>query len=430
MSHTWNNEEPIAVSLRDIRIGSIPNLTGLIPKNNRDLFDTLFTGITTGFLAHSLDAHIMTAVGLGAIGYTLPYLLTRLDTLDDRMGYIGNIPAAVKAITTSVMASDVNVPVTELLRERTGDETLTVRENRTKQFSIFTVKNLDPKPIAACKDSLGMLLGVDSSEIMFIQTFTKKTSAFLVPLENEVWEDVLFDNNYLIDGELQGYIGQSITDEPILYNRKMYPHMLISGTTGSGKTVFMEADIHAMRNSGLNPDIYIIDAKGDFEHTPCKEYISDINQASDLLYRISLIAEERKSKYNKAKCRNFFEYREKVNKNEKPLFLYIDELAVLLEAKKEVSEPCRELIALMCRRDRAAGLFITLGLQRPDASILTGELKSNLSIKIAFSQVDDVSSRVAIESNLAAYLPLYGGVIVKKTGSKKLIIGRACKINY
>lgn len=82
------------------------------------------------------------------------------------------------------------------------------------------------------------------------------------------------------------------------------------------------------------------------------------------------------------------------------------------------------LIAEVARLFRAAGLFLTIGIQRPDAELLTGELKSNIGFMVAFAHVNNDSSMVTLDKTLATRLPMLGGLLFKVVGKKSLILGR------
>lgn len=430
-----STEPSIDLPITDLRLGALPSPTGLIPRTSERLYTmSAIAALGTIAGASAFGLGLLPAAGLGGLAASLVPLMGRFDSAFQRGGYIGDRPSVLAPVEGDSSPDKLHHEATALVRAKTNNDSLTVRERTTAQYRVLTVRNLDPKPLAALVDNIAILLGADPDDVIFIPTFSQATSAYLVPLPEDQWQDIPYTTEYLIKGELIGYIGTDIRGKPITYNRRIYPHGLFAGTTGSGKTAGMRADIQAMRDSGLNPLIYIADLKGDFEGIECEQHIIKPDTEGGLaLFRQEVAAlirdlmkqaTQRLSKYAKAGARNFFQYRE-IDNTERPILLYIDELAALVSGTGEKKDKSLlMLIAEVARLFRAAGLFLTIGIQRPDAELLTGELKSNIGFMVAFAHVNNDSSMVTLDKTLATRLPMLGGLLFKVVGKKSLILGR------
>ena len=425
------NNLPVDLPITDLRLGALPPPTSILPRTSERLYSmSLIAALGTIAGASAFGLSILPALGLGSLAAVAVPLMGRFDTALERGGYIGDRPSVLAPVEGDSSPDKLHHEATALVRAKTGNESLTVRERKAAQYRILTIRNLDPKPLANLVDNIAILLGADPDDVIFIPTFSQATSAYLVPLPEDQWQAIPYTTEHLVKGELVGYVGTDIRGQAITYNRRIYPHGLFAGTTGSGKTTGMRADIQSMRDSGLNPLIYIADLKGDFEGEQCEKRIvkPDIEggldkfrqDVADLIRDLMKQATQRLSKYAKAGARNFFQYRE-IDNTERPILLYIDELAALVSGG---DDSLLTLIADVARLFRAAGLFLTIGIQRPDAKLLTGELKNNLSFIVAFAHVNNASSMVTLDNTLAARLPMLGGLLFKVAGKKSLTLGR------
>ncbi|WP_020560535.1 FtsK/SpoIIIE domain-containing protein [Thiofilum flexile] len=373
------------------------------------------TGTVLGTLALSGSAPL--AVGaLSAL-----YLANQYRTRDSRDGYLFDSPLD-DLIKQGAMVAAVNDLVTERLRKATGNKDLTAIESRSAQYRLFKVSTDNPQELAKALPRVASVLGLAPEELGFIPTAGRDLSILLAPLPRSEWQAVSFDESQLKAGELIGYIGLDVLGQPVTYNRKQAPHMLISGTTGAGKTEAIRADIHAMRLSGLNPEIYIIDAKGTLRREPCQQFTSDMQEGLDILNTINLLARERMAEIVKADCDNWFQYQQKAPETApKPIFAYIDEYPQLrVVAGKEATESA---LGELLRVHRSAGVFITLGIQKPKADQLPTELRDMLDVRLALRVPDKVASLVAIDDTGAEGLAGEGAFLFR-VGGNKLIQGR------
>jgi DNA segregation ATPase FtsK/SpoIIIE-like protein len=279
-----------------------------------------------------------------------------------------------------------------------------------------------------------MLLGIKENMLIWDQNHSAGVSAIITPIQNEAdWLPVPFQTTALTAGKLHSYIGESITGEAVVLDRGIYPHMLVSGMTGAGKTEAFCADIASMRASGLNPEIIIIDPKNtaQLKRQNPDFYTCDIDLGISKLESLFALAQERMDRYSAAGCDNYLEYQANVNKSERLIAVYIDELAAFLrkwivkgiEKSSELPRHVRafNILTTFLEQVRSSGVLLTAGVQTSKATNVPTDIRDNFGAKLIFASADDNAGRTAGESEAAA-LPMQGGFILK-TG-RKTTLGR------
>jgi S-DNA-T family DNA segregation ATPase FtsK/SpoIIIE len=200
------------------------------------------------------------------------------------------------------------------------------------------------------------------------------------------------------------------------------PHLLVAGTTGSGKSVFMNTCILGMC-SQRGPDelkLILVDPK----HVEFAIYdglphllalpISDPKKAISALSWTVQEMETRSEAFAKAKVRNLASYNEKVlPKSRFPhIVVVVDELADLMyTAGKEVEG----LIARLAQKARAAGIHLILATQRPSVDVITGLIKANVPARVAFAVPSQTDSRTIIDTGGAEKLLGKGDMLFYST---------------
>ncbi len=410
------------MNIKKMKIGS-PGLTWLPqkPASQVGAFSfAVLTGLTVDHASAGSTALVLTSVTVLLSSF---WLHGQNASRELRDGYLFKAPRKLKR------ASKTNWQATDHFKE-VGIDTV-VSEKRSAQYRILMIPNKTPKQVQAQMSALSMVLDAEESEMIFMQNFRHMTSAILVPFRNhDEWQEVTLNKEVLEAGKLIGYIGKSVTDEDVFYDRRHESHMLVGGSTNAGKTQAMILDIVSMRYSGMNPEIHIYDPKGELVSMKADFHTQDIKEAVVMLEELAFRAKTRMNKYAKEGCSNFFEYREKVNATESPLFAYIDEATDLLvnklaaEEKPQKGEPIEkehlkwsvrayDVIFEISRLHRAGGLFLTMGMQHPKAEIVPTEIRNNFSARLAMNVPDAAASRVILDRNGAESLPKFGGFYFK-----------------
>lgn len=231
------------------------------------------------------------------------------------------------------------------------------------------------------------------------------------------------------DGPLQIAIGKDVEGESIVRNLATMPHLLIGGTTGSGKSVAINGMIMSilMRATPSEVRMIMIDPKR-VEFTPYNGiphlYVPVVTEAREAASALSwAVAEmERRLKvFSGIGARNIGQYNAKVQKgleiNDAPaaempyIVIIIDELAdLMMNVGKEVEFSISRLAQLA----RAAGIHLIVATQRPSTNVVTGLIKANITNRIAFNVASGIDSRVILDTPGAENLIGLGDLLLSK----------------
>src|SRR5699024_6629058 len=159
------------------------------------------------------------------------------------------------------------------------------------------------------------------------------------------------------------------------------PHLIVAGSTGSGKTVLIKTIVHQALKR--NSEVYLIDMKGGVDYPLCWKngdcsYDDDPLAALSTLSHIIEELEQRKTLFSMSSCANIAEYNSRNNATLHHILVVLDEIAELTDTTgldKEHKEIVYRTIAhlsTIARMGRAYGIHLIVGTQRPDANILPG----------------------------------------------------------
>jgi S-DNA-T family DNA segregation ATPase FtsK/SpoIIIE len=184
------------------------------------------------------------------------------------------------------------------------------------------------------------------------------------------------------------------------------PHLLVSGSTGTGKTIFLNSLILSLlyRNSPEILRFVLIDPKRVeflvYQEIPHLAYpvIFDVQKTIDILKKVILEMEKRFEILSEKKCRDILSFNELAQKEEKELMPYIvliiDELADLMAARGREIEASIVRIAQLAR---AVGIHLVVATQRPSVEVITGLIKANITSRITFQVASQVDSRTVLD---------------------------------
>lgn len=212
----------------------------------------------------------------------------------------------------------------------------------------------------------------------------------------------------LSDIGFQLNLGKSVAGE-VSVNIANTPHILIGGSTGSGKSVLLKCLLMQCIEKGAN--VIIADFKGgvDFPRV-WREKAQIVTEREKLILTLDDIVTNlhfRKNLFADCECSNISEYNKMYNSNLKRLIFACDEVAELLDktgmSKEDKAEIARveANIATIARLGRAFGIHLILATQRPDANILSGQIKNNIDYRVC-GRADDVLSQIILDKTDAA----------------------------
>ncbi len=258
--------------------------------------------------------------------------------------------------------------------------------------------------------------------------------------ENVLLGDVLKDVH---GGPLEMAIGKDVEGNSIICDLAKMPHLLIGGTTGSGKSVGINSMIMSMlmRATPSQVRFIMIDPKR-VEFTPYNGiphlYVPVVTEPKEAASALSWgVAEmERRLKvFSKVGARNISQYNEKARSGalgeddtaELPyIVIIIDELAdLMMNVGKEVEFSISRIAQLA----RAAGIHLIVATQRPSANVVTGLIKANITNRIAFNVASGLDSRVILDVSGAESLIGNGDMLLSKPEYSKPLRIQGCFVS-
>lgn len=228
-------------------------------------------------------------------------------------------------------------------------------------------------------------------------------------------------------------IGKDIDGRCVCGDINDMTHILVAGTTGSGKSICLHTLICSMlyKYSPEELRFILIDPKKNeftpyegLPHLMINEVISDAQKAVTAFNWAIKEMERRYTLFNEKTraglpCRKIDEYNAKLNADEERLpkiVIVVDELADLMSvAKKDIEEKIQRL----AQKARAAGIHLVLATQRPSVDIVTGVIKSNLPTRFALHVQAEIDSRVILDESGAEKLLGHGDMIFTVGGAKR-----------
>ncbi len=199
-------------------------------------------------------------------------------------------------------------------------------------------------------------------------------------------------------------LGRNVAGSPTICELDKMPHLLISGATGSGKSICLNTIIMSLlyKNSPDDLRLILVDPKkvemtnyADIPHllTPV---ITEVDKTVNALRWTVSEMEKRFTLFAECKKRDIHSYNASVGKDRLPfIVVVIDELADLMAvASKEVEAA----IVRLSQMARATGIHLVLATQRPSVNVITGLIKANITARIAFAVASQIDSRTIIDS--------------------------------
>lgn len=221
------------------------------------------------------------------------------------------------------------------------------------------------------------------------------------------------------ENEISILLGVNTDGSPYILNILKAPHLLIAGTTGSGKSNIMHACITSLiwKYTPTDLSIVLIDPKhvefSFYEKIPHLKY-KIAKKIEDIESILDLCINEMNKRYDllsELKVKNLFELHSNYSqlKKENPyIVIFIDEYADLIIQKKDLELK----IITLAQKSRACGIHLILSTQRPSADIISGTLKANIPLRIACKVSSSVNSRIILGVNGAEKLLGYGDMLL------------------
>ena len=211
-----------------------------------------------------------------------------------------------------------------------------------------------------------------------------------------------------IDSPLRFALGQNVSGQPIAADLASMPHLLIAGTTGSGKSVCVNAIVCCLlaHNSPADLKFIMVDPKrveltaySGIPHL-ISPVVVDLERVIGVLKYVTNEMDHRYKVFSQAGARNIADYNARIAADdaEKKLpyiMLVIDELADLMMMAPEETE---KMICRLAQMARATGIHLIISTQRPSVDVVTGLIKANFPARISFAVASSTDSRVILDT--------------------------------
>lgn len=297
--------------------------------------------------------------------------------------------------------------------------------------------------IAGLSDDVALNLAVSGVRIAPVPD----KAAVGIEIPNKVKETVFFRE--LVDSEtfkktfankLDSVLGKDISGETVRCNVSKMPHLLIAGTTGSGKSVCVNSIIMSILMKSTPSDVRLIMV--DPKQVEFMMYngiphllipvVTDPKKAAGALAWSVTEMENRYTLFSENNVRNIDGYNELVEKGMidgelmPRIVIFIDELADLMMASPKDVE---DSIVRLAQKARAAGMHLVIATQKPTVQVVTGLIKGNIPSRIALMVASQVDSRVILDASGAEKLLGNGDMLYMPVGSPKPIRLQGCYVS-
>lgn len=350
------------------------------------------------------------------------------------------------------IGEDLNASA-RILEETLRDFGIDVKVTAVERGPVITRYELEPAPgvkvtrITSLSDDIALAMKAQSVRIVApipgkarVGVEVPNSSSTLVFLK-----DILQSSEFqTAESKLTLALGKDIAGMPVVADLGEMPHLLIAGTTGSGKTVCVNAIISSMLFNATPDEIkfLMVDPKmvelaifNGLPHLLCPV----VTEAKKVPGALNWVVNEMESRYRlfaRLAVRNIEIFHEKKNKGEFEgqedipetlpyIVIIIDELAdLMLISAQEVENAITRLAQL----SRAVGIHIILATQRPSVDVVTGVIKANFPARISFQVASKVDSRTVLDMNGADKLLGKGDMLFLKPGESKPIRAQGCLV--
>lgn len=257
----------------------------------------------------------------------------------------------------------------------------------------------------------------DEARTVFIDVPRPRSSWVTVGLERlRDWAQAAPRN----PNALTVYAGVAVTGEDVTFDLAGAPHLLVGGTTGSGKSICLHSLILSLllRHSAETLQLALIDPKR-VDFAPYAKLpnlyrgaiATEVSQAREMLEELVAEMEARYTVLSQVGAANIGEARRK-GQHIPYIVVFIEEMADLVMNDKS----CEDLIARLAQKARAAGIHLVLATQRPDAQTFSGLIRSNVPSRIALTVRNSSESNIILGDKGAEHLLGAGDMLLRLPG--------------
>jgi S-DNA-T family DNA segregation ATPase FtsK/SpoIIIE len=301
---------------------------------------------------------------------------------------------------------------------------------RVTRYELQLAPGTKVSKVAALKDDLSYALATTEIRILAPIPGKQAVGVELPNLSpNLVTLGDIFDDLPATASPLAVWLGKDISGTAVWTDLARMPHLLIAGTTGSGKSGCINTLLTSvlLRSTPDEVRMILIDPKrielGFYESIPhlLTPVVSSPKQAAAALTNVVAEMERRYEQLSAVRARNLAEANRTLRqRGERPLpylLVVIDELADLMMISPQNVE---DAVIRLAQKSRAVGIHLVLATQRPSVDVITGMIKANVPSRIAFAVSSQTDSRVILDQAGAESLLGQGDMLFKPLGTSRL----------
>jgi S-DNA-T family DNA segregation ATPase FtsK/SpoIIIE len=223
-------------------------------------------------------------------------------------------------------------------------------------------------------------------------------------------------------------VGVNMRGIPVMKDLSKMPHLLVAGTTGSGKSVGLNSFILSLIKKKTPQELkfVLVDPKRiEFSMYNNQAYmlrpvITDMSVASRCLAELCVEMNERYAKFEKNMVRNIGEYNEKAEIKIPYIVCVIDEFADIMLFDKTVEKQ----VQMLAQKSRASGIHLVIATQRPSVDVITGSVKANLPTRLSYKVASATDSMTILNTTGAEMLLGRGdSLLLEENGTLTRILG-------
>jgi len=288
-----------------------------------------------------------------------------------------------------------------------GEPPQLLRRYKDKSANHVTVMEYDSRglPLPKWEDMRGNIESILNLNIAKITQGSNNATVnlYTVPASAGLPDRIDWNDKYLEKDSAIYVLGKSLLGD-VKVDINKTPHILLGGSTGSGKSVLLRLLLYQAIKKGAI--VQVVDFKGAVDFNAYwddwADIITDIDTA---ILKLDMLVQElarRKRLLRESKCRNIDEHNKKADLKLRRIIFGVDEIAEMLD-KSGLDKTARDkqskaegMLATIARQGRAFGIHLILSTQRPDAAVVPGQIKNNIDYRVC-GKADNVLSVIILD---------------------------------
>jgi S-DNA-T family DNA segregation ATPase FtsK/SpoIIIE len=300
---------------------------------------------------------------------------------------------------------------------------------RITRYRVLLLNLADSAKLKRSLSQLGLAMNLGNTLPAVSNGDEAKTLFIDLPMPRSTWKSVGFERlkQWAFSGsrdadQLMVYAGVDVTGEDVAFDLAAAPHLLVGGTTGSGKSVCLHSLILSLlhRHRPETLQLALIDPKqvefsnyGKLRNLYSSGVATELAESREMLQELCVEMEARYGVFSRLGVANIAEARRK-GQSMPFIVVVIEEMADLVLQDPEVET----LIARLAQKARAAGIHLILATQRPDADTFSGLIRSNIPARIALTVQKGTESSIILDEKGAENLLGAGDMLIRLPGDQ------------